>query len=182
MIRSIACACVSSVALAAASAAQAQVTQVYQYDGNGRLTGVTTTGASGTNTASYVYDGANNRVSRTQTGTSAYATLLEMPANEWLRPDQALVSQDGQWSFALRSSGRLELWDGDGRPIAPGFDPADAFSLAYNGYARFSAPEVDAGQAGMTLALTDHGDLILADTAGRALWRSSEALLEEVVR
>jgi len=182
MIRSFACACVLPVAFAAASAAQAQVTQVYQYDGNGRLTGVTTTGASGANTASYVYDDANNRVSRTQTGTTAYAILLEMPANEWLRPDQALVSPDGQWSFALRSSGRLELWDGDGKPVAPGFDPAAAFSLADNGYARFSVPAVDAGQAGRTLALNDAGDLVLADAAGEALWRSSQALLVEGAR
>lgn len=182
MIRSIACAGVLSVALAAASAAQAQVTQVYQYDGNGRLTGVTTTGASGTNTASYVYDDANNRVSRTQTGTTAYATLLELPASDWLRPDQALVSPDGQWSLALRSSGRLELWRGDREPVAPGFDPADAFSLADNGYARFSVPAVDAGQEGRTLALADDGDLILANAAGGALWRSSQALLEEVAR
>lgn len=45
-----------SIALALVSlpaTAIAQVTQSYSYDGNGRLTGVTTTGSGGTNTAAY---------------------------------------------------------------------------------------------------------------------------------
>jgi YD repeat-containing protein len=171
---------VATLAIAAAPQAQAQVTQIYQYDANGRLTGVTTTGASGTNTSAYVYDDANNRVSRTQTGTTAYATLLQMPANEWLRPDQALVSSDGQFSLALRSSGRLELWGPEGGTPDSQSGADTAFSLAPNGYARFSVAAVDAGQPGRTLALSDEGELVLADSRGEALWRSSEVVLEEV--
>ena len=180
MMKLFACASVATLALAAALQAQAQVTQTYQYDANGRLTGVTTTGASGTNTSAYVYDDANNRVSRTQTGTTAYAALLEMPANEWLRPDQALVSPDGQFSLALRSSGRLELWGPKGGALDSSSGADAAFSLAPNGYARFSVPAVDAGQPGRTLTLSDEGELVLADSGGEALWRSSEVVLEEV--
>ncbi|MDI6623262.1 MAG: RHS repeat protein [Brevundimonas sp.] len=59
------------------AAAVAQVTQTYQYDANGRLTGVTTSGAGGTHASSYAYDDANNRTYRSQTGTMAYAALLQ---------------------------------------------------------------------------------------------------------
>lgn len=176
-----ACACVATLA-AAAPQAQAQVTQTYQYDANGRLTGVSTSGASGTNTSAYVYDDANNRVSRTQTGTTAYAALLQMPANEWLRPDQALVSPDGQFSLALRSSGRLELWSKEGRELEGRSGAVAAFSLAPNGYARFSIPAIDASQPDRTLALSDKGELILAEAGGEALWRSSEAVDLEAVQ
>lgn len=180
MMKLFACACMATLAVAAAPQAQAQVTQTYQYDANGRLTGVSTSGASGTNSSAYVYDDANNRVSRTQTGTTAYAALLQMPANEWLRPDQALVSPDGQFSLALRSSGRLELWGPEGETPSRPSGPAAAFSLASNGYARFSVPAIDAGQPGRMLALSDEGELVLADSGGEALWRSSEVVLEEV--
>lgn len=57
--------------------AVAQVTQAYQYDANGRLTGVITSGAGGVHTSSYTYDDANNRTYRSQTGTAAYAAMLE---------------------------------------------------------------------------------------------------------
>lgn len=182
MMKLFACACVATLALAAAPQARAQVTQIYQYDANGRLTGVTTTGASGTNTSAYVYDDANNRVSRTQTGTTAYATLLQMPANEWLRPDQALVSSDGQFSLALRSSGRLELWSKEGRELEERPAAVAAFSVAPNGYARFSIPAIDASQPGKSLALSDEGELVLAAADGETLWRSSDVLQVEAAQ
>lgn len=55
--------------------ALAQVTQTYQYDGNGRLTGVTTTGGAGSHVSAYAYDDAHNRTFRSQTGTTAYAAI-----------------------------------------------------------------------------------------------------------
>lgn len=58
------------------AAALAQVTQTYQYDANGRLTGVTTSGGGGVHSSVYAYDDANNRTYRSQTGTTAYAALL----------------------------------------------------------------------------------------------------------
>lgn len=61
-----------------ASAAHAQVTQTYTYDANGRLTGVSTTGGSGINTAAYAYDDADNRTGRSQSGAAAY-TMAELP-------------------------------------------------------------------------------------------------------
>ena len=70
----------ASVALALAAlpaSTLAQVTQAYQYDGHGRLTGVTTTGGAGTHTSAYAYDDANNRTYRSQTGTTAYAAILQ---------------------------------------------------------------------------------------------------------
>lgn len=63
----------------------AQVTQIYQYDANGRLTGVATAGLAGTSTAAYAYDDADNRISRSQTGTTAYATFTPQ-AYDTLRP------------------------------------------------------------------------------------------------
>ncbi len=80
------------------AAASAQVTQSYQYDANGRLTGVTTAGSAGTNTAAYVYDDADNRTSRSQTGTTAYATLS--PRGAPSGPEQAQTLDTLSLAFA----------------------------------------------------------------------------------
>lgn len=82
--------------------AVAQVTQTYQYDVNGRLTGATTVGSGGTNTAAYAYDDADNRTSRSQTGTTAYAALL----GEGAGPEAlALALEDGAGGAAWGSAG-----------------------------------------------------------------------------
>src|SRR5688572_30781663 len=104
------CATIAAFLGALPAAAIAQVTQSYEYDGNGRLVEVTTTGSGGTNTAAYVYDDADNRISRSQTGTTAYAALSRLPIGEDLQPHQALVSPNGRFSLAVRASGALELW------------------------------------------------------------------------
>lgn len=50
--------------VAAATSASAQQTQTYAYDVHGRLTGVTRTTGSSSQTTSYVLDKADNRTSR----------------------------------------------------------------------------------------------------------------------
>lgn len=94
----------ASVVLALVSlpaVAAAQVTQTYQYDGNGRLTGVSTSGSAGSHSSVYAYDDANNRTFRSQTGTTAYAAIPQnLGYKLWLdRPFAA----DG---LALAFSGR----------------------------------------------------------------------------
>jgi len=160
-----------SIALALTSlppAAIAQVTQTYSYDANGRLTGVSTTGPAGTNTAAYVYDDADNRTSRSQTGTTAYAALSRLPAGDDLQPHQALVSPNGRFSLAVRGSGALELWAGqsvvwsnvadtDARPV---------FMVDGSGHARLRETALaDAPRSDAYLALQDDGDLALFDGA-----------------
>lgn len=158
-----------------AGVANAQVTQTYSYDTNGRLTGVSTTGSGGTNTAAYVYDDADNRTSRSQTGTTAYAALSRLPVGDDLQPHQALVSPDGRFSLAVRETGALELWSGRsvvwsslGEGIGGG-----GFTLDGAGRARFRGPEPEEDRlAGSWLALGDDGDLSLFDGAGSVLpWR-----------
>jgi YD repeat-containing protein len=103
----------AAASLASAGMAQAQVTQSYSYDGNGRLIGVSTSGSGGTNTAAYAYDAAHNRTSRVRAGTTTYAALDSLPDGGLLSLDEALVSPDGRFTFAMRSTGRLELWKED---------------------------------------------------------------------
>ncbi len=165
--------------LAAPGAGQAQVTQSYTYDANGRLTGVATTGGAGTHASAYAYDDADNRVSRSQSGTSAWAAIHDLPAGEALRPDQALTSPDGRYSLALRPSGRMELWSGD-RGVRQDADIETAFRIEADGRARFSS--VEAGAAGARLTLSDAGELILSSETGTALWSSTAAQDGEVAR
>lgn len=161
------------VLLAGTSApAAAQVTQTYQYDGHGRLTGVTTSGAGGTNSAVYAYDRANNRISRSQTGATAWAALLQLPANQFLQPNEALVSPDGRYSFALRPSGELELWLDDVPDMSGSRALAAAFGVTEDGQAQF-APSLPSATANAWVALRNDGDLALLDEAGGELWRSS---------
>ena len=171
-----------SIGLALANlpaAAIAQVTQTYQYDGNGRLIGVTTTGSAGTNTATYAYDDAHNRTSRNQTGTTAYAAILSLPLDQALRPDQALVSPDGRFSLALRASGRLELWT-DAQPYPMLVDAgAGAFNLTDSGQAHFIPQNVDSRTRGASVALADDGSLLVVDETGSTLWRSIAPLESE---
>lgn len=148
-----------SIALLSASPVIAQVTQTYQYDANGRLTGVTTTGSGGTNTATYDYDDADNRTSRSQTGATAWASILQLPA------DQALVSADGHFSFALRPTGRLELWREDD-PVwtledlagAPRFAVTDAGArMTLKGEPAFEAPLWPVSNDGALIATAGTG-------------------------
>jgi YD repeat-containing protein len=131
--------CAALGALAAGSGAEAQVTQSYSYDGNGRLIGVTTSGSGGTNTAAYAYDAAHNRTSRVRSGTTTYAALDSLPDGGLLSLDEALVSPDGRFTFAMRSTGRLELWKED--------DPLWRLEDLVGG------PEVDEDETGVRLAV-----------------------------
>ena len=168
------------VALGAPGASLAQVTQTYSYDANGRLTGVVTTGGAGTHTSAYAYDAANNRTSRSQTGVTAWAAISQLPTPQLLQPDEALVSPDGRYSFALRSSGRLELWSGEEPAVSDSEALAAAFRLFDDGRARF-LPSIPAElpQAGAWVSLRDDGALTLLDEAGSELWRSSAATGQE---
>lgn len=169
-----------AVVLVAPGASLAQVTQSYSYDANGRLTGVVTTDGVGTNTASYAYDGANNRTSRSQTGTTAWAAISRLPANQFLQPDEALVSPDGRYSFALRPSGQLELWSGEAPATSDSRALVAAFRLTDDGQARF-LPSLSAAtpSAAMWVSLRDDGDLALLDEAGGEVWRSGDATGQE---
>ncbi|MEJ6789569.1 hypothetical protein BrevBR_08435 [Brevundimonas sp. BR2-1] len=161
-------------------ASLAQVTQSYSYDANGRLTGVVTTGAAGTNTAAYAYDAANNRTSRSQTGTTAWAAISRLPANQFLQPDEALVSPDGRYSFALRASGQLELWSGEALAISDSRALVAAFSLTDDGQAKF-LPSLPAAipPARAWVSLRDDGRLALLDETGDEVWRSINATVQE---
>ena len=166
-------ACVGAIGLLIAFApgvVGAQVVQSYTYDANGRLTGVATSGSAGTHASTYAYDRADNRVSRSQTGASAWAWLSRLPVNQWLQPDEALFSPDGRYSFALRDSGRLELWFGDALADLQLQPETTNFRLTGEGVARFepsSSVFVDAW-----LVLRDDGTLVLIDGAEQELWRS----------
>ena len=164
---------VALVALGAPGAGLAQVTQSYSYDANGRLTGVVTTGGAGTHTSAYAYDAANNRTSRSQTGVTTWAAISQLPTHQLLQPDEALVSPDGYYSFALRSSGRLELWAGEAPALTESESLAAAFLLFDDGQARFAtALPAELPQAGAWVSLRDDGALTLLDEAGEELWRS----------
>lgn len=165
--------------LAAPGAGQAQVTQSYSYDANGRLTGVATSNGASAHTSAYAYDGADNRTSRSQTGTSAWAAIHDLPAGQALRPDQALTSPDGRYSLALRPSGRMELWSGD-RRVRQDAGVETAFRIEADGLAQFSSVETEA--AGARLTLSDTGELILSSETGAALWSSTTAQDAEVTR
>lgn len=172
-----------AVALVAPGASLAQVTQTYSYDANGRLTGVVTTGGAGTHTSAYAYDGANNRISRSQTGTTAWAAVSQLPTNQLLQPDEALVSPDGRYSFALRSSGRLELWSGEEPAISDSEALAAAFRLFDDGQARFLPSDpAELPRTGAWVALRDDGALAVFDEAGQELWRSGAATGQEAAQ
>lgn len=154
----------------------AQVTQTYQYDANGRLTGVTTTGSGGTNTAAYTYDDADNRTSRSQTGTSAYAAISRLDMYDRLLPSQALVSADGRFSFALQASGGLELRLGEATLWSDreGTGTEELFSVDADGVARLRPSAISRDVAGAYFALQNDGNLVLSDgTGSTVLWHSN---------
>lgn len=166
-----------AIVLIAPGASLAQVTQTYNYDANGRLTGVVTTAGASTHTSAYAYDRANNRTSRSQTGATTWAAISQLPVNQFLQPEEALVSPDGRYSFALRSSGQLELWSGD-EPAATDFRSlAAAFSLTEDGQAQFAPSlSVAASSANVWVALRNDGQLALLDDAGGEVWRSGDVI------
>ena len=165
-------AAIGLVVLGAPGEGWAQVVQSYSYDANGRLTGVTTSGSAGTHTSAYAYDAADNRISRSQTGASTWVSMSRLPADQFLQPDEALFSPDGRYSFALRSSGQLELWFGD-EPAEADLQPiVTAFIVTGEGQARFEAT-LTANPADTWLALRDDGTLVLTDAADQQLWLSS---------
>lgn len=66
----------AAVLAAASTSVSAQQTQIYAYDVHGRLTGVTRTTGSTSQTTTYVLDKADNRTSRaTGAATTAAASL-----------------------------------------------------------------------------------------------------------
>lgn len=170
-----------AAALVAPGPSLAQVTQSYSYDANGRLTGVVTTNGVSTHTSAYAYDAANNRTSRSQTGATAWATISRLPTNQFLRPDEALVSPDGRYSFALRNSGQLELWIGDELATADARALVAAFRLTDDGQARFlpALPGV-IRSTDAWVSLRDDGQLTLLDEAGTEVWRSGDTTDQEV--
>lgn len=175
-----------AVVLVAPGVGLAQVTQTYGYDAHGRLTGVVTSGGAGTHTSTYAYDGANNRTLRSQTGTTAWAALPLLPVNQFLQPHEALVSPDGHYSFAMRSSGQLELWAGETLASSDFRPLVTAFSLTEDGQAQFAlslsitTPTPNAPTANVWVALRNDGQLALLDEAGGEVWRSGDATAQEV--
>lgn len=161
------------------SAALAQVTQTYSYDGNGRLTGVSTTRSGGTNTAAYAYDDADNRTSRSQTGSTTWAALSRLPVDQDLQPYQALVSADGRFSLALRASGRVEVESTEAGGGIGSPSLATLFRVDEDGAARFR-PDTDLADRDAFLTLTGTGELMLLSgfSDGTVLWRSREAVAE----
>ena len=168
------------VVLAVPGASLAQITQSYSYDANGRLTGVVTSGGAGMHTSAYAYDAVNNRTSRSRTGTTAWAAIQQLPVSQFLQPEEALVSPDGRYSFALRPSGRMELWFGEGLAVSDSRALVAAFRLTGDGQAKFipSRPDV-VPPAGVQVALRNDGALALVDEAGGEVWRSGDARLQE---
>lgn len=160
-------ACLSSMVFASviSGSAAAQVTQSYTYDGNGRLVGVSTVGSAGTNTAAYAYDDADNRTSRSQTGSTAYAAISRLPLDHPLMPREALVSDDGQYTLAVRSSGDVELWRGDVHQTRP--DLKHLFSVDAVGAAWFWRPAVASATDASVLTLANDGRLFLTSTGER---------------
>lgn len=169
-----------TIVLVAPGVGLAQVTQTYSYDANGRLTGVVTSGSAGTHTSAYAYDAANNRTARSQTGATAWAAIPQLPVNQFLQPEEALVSPDGRYSFALRSSGRLELWSGDEPATSDFRSLVAAFSLTADGQAKF-APSLAlaAPTANVWVALRNDGQLALLDESGSEVWWSGDATGQE---
>lgn len=162
---------------AAAGAARAQVTQSYSYDGNGRLTGVTTSGSGGTNVASYAYDKVHNRVQRVRSGTSTYAALYSLPDGGMLSPSEALVSPDGRFTFALRPTGRLELWREDD-PVWTLDDLTDAPRFAMTDAGALLALGGDPALEAPLWSVTDDGALIVTTATGDAtVWSSAAGML-----
>jgi YD repeat-containing protein len=167
------------IALATPAVSLAQVTQSYSYDANGRLTGVVTTNGSSTHTSAYAYDAANNRTSRSQSGSSTWAAISQLPVNQFLQPDEALVSPDGLYSYAMRPTGRMELWAGDALATSDNRALAAAFRLTDDGQAQF-LPSLPDGlaPAGVSVSLKNNGQLALLDEAGKELWRSGDATVQ----
>lgn len=162
---------------ALADGAQAQVTQSYSYDGNGRLIGVSTNSTGGgLNTASYAYDKVHNRVQRVRAGTTTYAALSDLPDGGLLSPLEALVSPDGRFTFALRSTGRLELWREDD-PVWRLEDLADAPSFAMTeAGARLTLGRQPGSEASLW-SVTNDGALIATSTTGDAtVWSSTAGM------
>jgi YD repeat-containing protein len=169
-----------AVVLVAPGASLAQVTQSYSYDANGRLTGVVTTGGAGTHTSAYAYDAANNRTARSQTGATAWAAIPQLPVNQFLQPDEALISPDGRYSFALRSSGQMELWFGDALANSDSRALVAAFPLTDDGQAKFlSTLPTAAAPADAWVSLRDDGQLAMLDEDGNEVWRSGAAAAQE---
>lgn len=168
-----------AVVLLAPCASLAQVTQSYSYDANGRLTGVVTSGGAGTHTSAYAYDAANNRTSRSQTGATAWAAISQLPVSQFLQPDEALVSPDGRYSFALRPSGQMELWLGDALATSDTRAIVAAFRLTGDGQAKFLSSLPAVAPTGAWVSLRDDGALALLDEAGGVVWRSGDATGQE---
>lgn len=168
--------CAAIGVLAAATAAQAQVTQSYSYDGNGRLTGVTTSGSGGTNVASYSYDRVHNRVQRIRSGTSTYAAVYSLPDGGMLSPSEALVSPDGRFTFAMRPTGRLELWREDD-PLWRLEDLAHAPSFALTEAGALVALGGEQASEAALWSVTNDGTLIATTGTGDAtVWSSAAGM------
>lgn len=172
-----------AVVLVAPGSGLAQtITQSYSYDAHGRLTGVVTTNGGAPHTSAYAYDLANNRTLLSRSGASTWAAIPQLPVNQFLQPDEALVSPDGRYSFALRSSGQMELWFGDGLATSDSRALAAAFRLTGDGQAKFLLSVPADTPADAWVSLRDDGQLALLDEAGDEVWRSSKATAPEAAQ
>lgn len=168
--------CAAVGVLGAASAAHSQVTQSYSYDANGRLTGVTTSGSWGTNSASYSYDRVHNRVQRVRSGSSTYAAIYSLPDGGMLSPSEALVSPDGRFTFAMRPTGELELWRGDD-PVWKLEDLAHAPAFALTDAGALVALERESPSEAPLWSVTNEGALVATTGTGEAtVWSSAAGM------
>lgn len=164
-----------ALALAGAPiAASAQVTQTYTYDGNGRLTAAGMSSSSGTHSSAYTYDDADNRTGRAMSGTGVYAAISRLDAADKLLPNQALVSNDGRFSLAVRPSGALELRLGETTLWSDLTAPEGkaAFEVGVDGAVFDPTASASQNLTGAYFALQNDGNLVLRDSAEAVLWQS----------
>lgn len=143
--------------------AAAQVAQTFSYDAHGRLTGVTTAGSAGTNTAAYVYDDADNRTSRSQTGTAAYATLAP-PPGPWqsLTVDTVTLALKG--SEYVAGGGSMEM----GQHNCTGNGPSLSRWTPTNSYLVSHGSAVSLAWPSLTLALVDAAPFLEGEQTARS--------------
>jgi len=86
----------AAVLAAAATNASAQQTQAYAYDVHGRLTGVTRTTGSSSQTTTYVLDEADNRTSRAIAAPSSGLMSAPRETEQSQAPAEAQAEPQGE--------------------------------------------------------------------------------------